>query len=125
VILVDTDVPVDLLRKHPPAVAWLNSIGDEEIVIPGFVLMELIQGCRDRREQRNLERALGGYRLAWPTPDVCDQALTLFAQEHLRRKVGILDALIGQLAVSLGLPLHTFNAKHYAAFPDLRAMQPY
>ena len=47
VAIVDTDVMVDVLREHPPAVAWLRSLGEEEIVLPGYVLMELLQGCRD------------------------------------------------------------------------------
>jgi len=34
---------VDMLRDHPPAVAWLRSLGEEEIVLPAYVLMELLQ----------------------------------------------------------------------------------
>ena len=45
-VLVDTDVMVDLLRQHAPAVTWLNSLEDVEILLPGFVVMELTQGCR-------------------------------------------------------------------------------
>lgn len=50
-IFLDTDVMIDLLRQYPPATAWLNSLGAEEIVLPGFVAMELIQVCRDKAEQ--------------------------------------------------------------------------
>ena len=53
-ILLDTDVMIDLLRKYPPAVAWLGSIGEEEVVLPGFVVMELIQGCRNKVEQQKV-----------------------------------------------------------------------
>jgi hypothetical protein len=47
-ILVDTDVMVDIMRRHSPAVAWLDSLGAEEVGIPGLVAMELLQGCRIR-----------------------------------------------------------------------------
>jgi hypothetical protein len=53
-LLMDTDIMIDLLRKHPPAVAWLRSLGEEEIALPGFVVMELIQGCRNKAEQKRL-----------------------------------------------------------------------
>lgn len=33
-ILLDTDVMVDLLRQYPPAVTWLDSLGEEEIILP-------------------------------------------------------------------------------------------
>jgi len=39
--LLDTDVMIDLLRQYPPAVAWLDSLGDEEIVLPGFAMRRL------------------------------------------------------------------------------------
>ena len=43
-VLVDTDVMVDILRQHAPAVAWLNGLDDAEIMLPGLVIMELIHG---------------------------------------------------------------------------------
>jgi len=66
---------VDLLRQYAPAVAWLNSLDDTEILLPGFVVMELIQGCRTQAEQRRLQKALAPYGVIWPPPDICDAAL--------------------------------------------------
>ena len=124
-LLLDIDVMIDLLREYPPAVAWLDSIGDEEIVLPGFVVMELIQGCRNKREQDKVETALATYRVAWPSPATCDAALSAFASYYLSHNLGILDALIAQMAVTLSVPLHTFNQKHYVAIPHLTTVQPY
>ena len=56
---------------------------------------------------------------------MCEQALFVFAHYYLGHGLGILDALIGQMAVALRLPLCTFNQKHYAAIPDLESLQPY
>ena len=47
-VLLDSDVMVDLLRQLEPAVAWLDTLGDDEIMLPGFVVMELMQGCANR-----------------------------------------------------------------------------
>jgi predicted nucleic acid-binding protein len=49
----------------------------------------------------------------------------VFARYHLKHGIGILDTLIGQIAVDLDLPLHTFNQKHYSAIPSLKTIQPY
>ncbi|MEW6679998.1 MAG: PIN domain-containing protein [bacterium] len=94
-ILVDTDVMIDLLRKHLPAVAWLDSLGEEEIVLPGFVIMELIQGCRNKTEQDKVEKELGTYSVVWPSSEICDEALSVFVRYHLSHRLGILDAIIG------------------------------
>ena len=50
-ILIDTDVAVDLIRNHPPAVAWLASAGSNPFAISGFTAFELHAWCRDRAEQ--------------------------------------------------------------------------
>jgi predicted nucleic acid-binding protein len=125
VAFLDTDVMVDILRGYPPAITWMSSLGEEEILLPGFVVMELIQGCRNRVQQRRLQRALAGYQILWPAPATCDAALSVFAQQHLSHGLGVIDALIGQMAVDAGTPLHTFNQRHYAAIPRLATVQPY
>ena len=38
-ILLDTDVMVDVLRGHYPAVTWLRSMQDKEIGMPGLVAL--------------------------------------------------------------------------------------
>ena len=124
-IILDSNVMIDLLRQHRPAVAWLDSLGEEEIILPGFVVMELLQGCRNKAEQSQVEQVLTGFETVWPLPETCEAALEVFADNHLSHGVGLLDALIGQTAVTLNLPLHTFNRKHYAAIPGLVIVAPY
>ena len=55
-IILDSDVMIDLLRQYQPAVAWFGSLGEEEIILTGFVVMELIQGCRNKLEQTQVEQ---------------------------------------------------------------------
>lgn len=124
-ILVDTDVMIDILRQYPPAEAWLKSLGKEPILLPGFVVMELIQGCQNKTEQDSLMKALTTYQHVWPSEKTCEQAVSVFESFRLSHNLGMLDALIGQIAIELGLPLHTFNQKHYNMIPGLRTIQPY
>jgi predicted nucleic acid-binding protein len=124
-LILDSDVMIDLLRQYSPAISWLETLGDEEIILPGFVVMELLQGCSNKVEQDKVERVLASFETVWPTAEVCDEALDVFARYHLSHNIGFLDALIGQTAVALGLPLHTFNRKHYAVIPNLETTEPY
>jgi len=126
VILLDSDVVIDLLREYPPAVAWLNTLGEEEeIALPGFVVMELVQGCRNKEEQQHLCRAIIPYGVVWLTPDDCDRALEVFLKYRLSHGAGLLDVLIAQTAIALGVPLYTFNQKHYRFMKGLQTVQPY
>ena len=122
-ILLDTDVMVDILRGYEPAKEWLNSV--QEIGIPGFVAMELIQGCQNTKEQRQLEKALSGYPLYWLDEDGCNNALASFSAHHLSDNIGLLDALIAETAIGANAELATFNVKHYRVLKGLRSLQPY
>ena len=125
-ILLDSDVMIDLLRQYSPAVKWFDTLEDEEeIILPGYVVMELIQGCRNKTEQERLQRELAAYGVIWPSPEDCDRALQVFTRYRLSHNAGLLDMLIGQTAVALDIPLCTFNQKHYQFVPGLQTIQPY
>ena len=123
-IVADTDVMVDLLRRFPPAMEWLESL-DDRLVLPGFVVMELIAGCKDRTEQRRVERIIRPFPITWPSREALNSALSVFADHHLGHGISMLDAVIGQTALGLGLPLATFNRKHYSVIHGLKTVQPY
>ena len=125
-ILLDSDVLIDLLRKHPPATAWFDALQeDEELAVSGYVVMELIQGCRNKAEQDRVQRELAPCGVVWLDHTDCDRALDLFATYRLSHNAGLLDVLIGQSAVALGAPLHTFNQSHYRFIPGMQTVQPY
>jgi len=124
-MLLDTDVVIDLLRGLPVAVDWFKRIGEVEIILPGYVAMELVQGCRTKDELGKLEDQVSDMLIAWPDSESCDRALTSYSKLRFSCGLGLLDALVAQLAISLDLPLITFNQKHYAGISELNTIQPY
>ncbi len=124
-ILLDTDVFVDVLRGYPPAVAWLTSLGSEMLGVPGLVAMELLQDCSNRKEQSQMEAKLRPYCIYWPNQTDCNRAYKDYARRRLSHGLGILDVLIAETAVGMGVPLATFDTKHYGVISALRTIQPY
>jgi predicted nucleic acid-binding protein len=125
-ILLDSDVMIDLLRQYPPAMKWFDTLDNkEEIILSGYVVMELIQGCRSKAEQASVQRELAACGTVWLSPVGCDEALEVFVEYHLSHGAGLLDVLIGQTAVALEVPLYTFNQRHYRFIPGLQTVQPY
>lgn len=109
-ILLDSDVLIDLLRNYRSAIEWFDSLHeDEELLVSGYVVMELIQGCRNKAEQERVQRLLGAYGVIWLSAADCDKALEVFVAYRLSHNAGVLDILIGQTAIALGLPLYTFG----------------
>jgi len=122
--LLDTDIMVDIQRGLQPALQWLESL-DEAPGLPGFVAMEVMEGCRDKQEMNDLRRQLEPFRVHWPTGADSNRALSTFSQAHLSHSLGVLDALIGECAIGLGACLCTFNVKHFKAVAKLMTEQPY
>ena len=88
-ILLDSDVMIDLLRQYPPAMQWFDALDeDEELALPGYVVMELIQGCRNKGDQERLQRAVAPYGTVWLSPTDCHRALEVFTQYHYESQCG-------------------------------------
>ena len=124
-LLLDTDVMVDILRGYEPAKQWLEAAQNQILGIPGLVAMELLQGCENSREQKCLEKILSGFPLLWAEPSHCEQALKIFATYRLSHQLGLLDGLIAETAIGVGAELATFNVKHYQVLKELQTIQPY
>ena len=86
---------------------------------------ELIQGSPNRKEQQKVWDLLSRYALVWPRADTCNRALRVFSEFYLSHGLGLIDALLGQSAVDMDVPLYTFNVRHYGCIPGLRLVKPY
>ena len=87
--------------------------------------MELMMGCRSKREMNTLLARIKPFRLYWPDTADYQRALASLANGRLSHNMGPFDALIGECAVRLGAVLYTFNTKHFKAISGLSTAQPY
>jgi predicted nucleic acid-binding protein len=124
VLVLDTDVLIDVQRSHAAAVAWFSGL-TEVPSVPELVVMELIQGAKNARQVRQVLRLTAPLPVIWPTPADCQRALADFTAYHLSHGLGLLDALIAACAVGLSAELCTFNNKHFRIVPGLVTIQPY
>lgn len=123
-ILLDTDILIDVQRGIAPAVEWFSQL-DELPAVPGFVVMELIQGANNAAQVRQVLKLVAPFTVVWPSEAECSQALSNFAIYHLSHSLGLLDALIAACAVGRSATLYSMNVKHYRAVPDLQVESPY
>src|SRR5438874_1169313 len=107
-ILLDTDIVVDVVRQFPPAVEWLDAVSAEVVAVSGFSAIELFAGCRSAAEQQRLDCHLRRFEVVWLSQWQCDAALQNYRALHLSHGIGAFDVLIGRTAIEQGLPLHTF-----------------
>ena len=120
----DTDVLIDIQHRHPPAVAWFNSL---QIIpdVPGFVVMELIQSARNKKELQDSQQFVAMLTTVWPSVADCELACRNFSTYHLSHTLGLIDSLIADTAIGFSAKLLTFNTKHFSVVPGLSIAEPY
>ena len=123
-LLLDTDVLIDIQKGRPQALAWFGSL-TELPSVPGLVVMELIQGAKNTQQVRQALKLVAPMTVVWPTETDCARALSDFSVFHLSHGLGLLDSLIAACALGRSATLCTFNSKHYRAVPGLSIMEPY
>ena len=123
--LTDTDVLIEFLRGNVRAGAWLKANQEQALGIPVLALMEILQGARNKQEQRMLAEQLNMYTIIHLDKGDSERALSWFEEFHLSHGVGILDCFIAAIAVRIAKPFYTFNLKHFQVFPALDAREPY
>jgi predicted nucleic acid-binding protein len=122
--LMDTDILIDVLRSHPPAIQWPSS----QSVFPmttGVSAMELWRGCTNKTQVSAVNELLRDLTVIWPTEADLQRAFDHFSSRWLSHNLGILDSYIGVCAVGRGFILCTFNMKHFQAIHGLQMEQPY
>jgi hypothetical protein len=124
-ILLDTDVLIDCLRGLPSANEWLRESSGQNFGIPGIVAMELVVGCRDKAEMKQLQVFIRRFNVVWPKAREFEQAFNLLVAHRLEFGVDAPDCIIAAMALERSMPLYTFNLKHYRNFPDLEVLEPY
>jgi len=116
--LLDTTVFVDYYRKVPRAQQFLQS----ETTLPCSVITaaELIQGSRNKNEQRNVEKLLSKIELVPLNTQIGTIMLELMKKYYLSHGLQIPDALIAATAIEEALTLVTSNVKHFSFIKGLK-----
>ncbi len=122
--LLDSDILIDVGRGYPPAQQWL-SVLPELPSVPSIVCMELVAGCGNKTQLRQVQKLLSLYPVVGLREQDCLRALADFTHFYLSHNLGLTDALIAATAVGQGATLVTFNTKHFAVVPNLTTEQPY
>jgi tRNA(fMet)-specific endonuclease VapC len=125
-LLLDTNVLIDFLRGHTPAVRFLAERERADRLLCSVVTaFELHEGCRNADERVRLDRFLLSFAIVPIERDDSLLGLEWFRQWRLSHGVGMLDCLIGAAARRLHVPFFTRDEDHFSLFPDLDLRLPY
>jgi predicted nucleic acid-binding protein len=124
-LLIDTDVLIDVSRSIPEAVNCLQIIEPHiTLAISTITQMELLVGCCNNREQRQLERFLMRFEVLAFNERISERAVGLLQQYRLSHNLLIPDALIAATSLFWNIPFVTKNQRDYR-FIDGLLLLPY
>ena len=118
VILLDSDVLIDFLRRQPPAVAYLESLTAPPL-LSAVVVAELFSGVRDGDERRLLEEFVASVQGIGIDERIATAAGLLRRQYLKSHRPELADMLIAATALAHGATLVTLNARHFFMLPNV------
>ena len=119
-IIVDTDILIDAARCIDDAVNCLQQIEDTSFLAASAVTqMELIIGCRNKKELKSLEHFLQRFEIISLNEQISDTAADLLKTYRLSHGLLIADALIAATAIITNTKLISKNQKDYRFIEEL------
>jgi hypothetical protein len=119
-IIVDTDILIDAARCVEDAVNCLQQIEDKSsLAISTVTQMELIIGCRNKKELKALDHFLQRFEILQLNEQVSDTASELLKTYRLSHGLLIADALIAATAIVSKTELVSKNQKDYRFIDEL------
>jgi predicted nucleic acid-binding protein len=117
-VLLDTCIMIDVLRGKAAASDFVSSL-ENAPALSVVTITELVAGCRNVRERRQIDRLLSHYVIHDITRDVASLAGDYIRRYGPSHGTDPIDALIAATAETSSLPLATFNVKHFPMFAGL------
>ena len=124
-MIVDTDILVWYFRGDDAARRFLARIPFPERAVSALTVMELLQGCRDQREARDMAVFVSENLAAVIHPDeaISRRAIRLLELHALGAGLRVVDALIAATALEASAALATANVRHYRAIAGLSVVR--
>ncbi len=123
-MIIDSDILIDFARKDAKAIVFLESALREGVAkISAVSQMEMIVGCRNKRELTALDRFISRFGLIPLAAAISVRATELLRQYRLGHGLMIPDALIAATALLEDEPLATRNHRHFSFIEDLELVE--
>ena len=119
-MLIDSDILIDAARQDAKAVGFLDgAVRSANAQVSVVSHMELVVGCRNRRELDALDKFMTRFTVVALTPGISTRALELLRMYRSSHGLLIPDALIAATALMEAEPLATRNRRDFAFIDSL------
>ena len=119
-ILCDTSVIIEALKKNPIVIQAIEKIGLERIAVSVVTVMELYYGALNKAELKKIKRHLSSIRIFQIEEEISIMASDLIERYAKSHGLQIPDALIAATSINRDLQLYTGNTKDFIYIKNIR-----
>jgi len=114
-MIIDTDVLIWYFKGNQAAEKLIRFISYDSRLTSSLCIMELIQGCRDKEELRDVKTFVKENisNIIHPDEKISEKAMLLLERYSLSDGLRTVDALIAASALINSTALATANYKHF------------
>jgi predicted nucleic acid-binding protein len=121
--IVDSDILINVARGDAEAINCLSRLEKTSVLAISVVTqMELIVGCRNKTELRDLEKFMKRFQILQITDQISDYAASLLKQYFLSHGLLIADGLIAATAIVHNEEFITKNQRDFRFIKDLNLL---
>jgi hypothetical protein len=124
-VIFDTDVLVWYLRGYEKARRFIEDVAHERRMLSSLTFMELLQGCRNQQEAREVKAFIAENisLVIYPDEIICRRAVALLEQHAFSHGLRVVDSIIAASTLETASSLATANVKHYRVIGPLNLVQ--
>jgi len=124
-MIFDTDVLIWYFRGNQKAREFIAGVPYRERQVSSLCIMELVQGCRDRQEQRAVKEFIRENiaGVIHPNEDISGKAIALLEGHASADGLRTIDALVAATALREDVTFVTANHKHFKKITGLELLK--
>lgn len=125
--LIDSDILIDAAHNKTEAIAFLRGLENirQSMSISVVTYLELIVGCRNKQEQREVQKLSTRFNFLHISESILTRAKDLVEMYFLSHGLLIPDALIAATALENDITFFTKNIRHFQMIEGLKVNRPY
>ncbi len=121
-ILLDTNILIEVLKNNEEIVRLLNGM-QEEFAISSITQMELYYGAFNKAEIRKLEKFFANFEIIYLNEEIARVATDLIKRYAKSHNLDIPDSLIAASAIVHNCTLFTLNKRDFWYIDNIKLLE--
>jgi len=123
VILLDTNIIIELFKGNEEIISKIEKIGAENIILSKITVVEMYVGALDKIDLKKIKKYLAKFPKIEITDEIFNLTIDLIEKYYLSHSLYINDAIIAATCIKNNFELFTLNLKDFKFIENLQIIK--